>query len=49
MTDKVERLTTLLAGNSAMVAESIPDTIRDLGAYCLLWLAKPPADGETDG
>lgn len=42
MSDKIERLRHLLSGESVQVAdESINDTIRDLGAYCLLLLAKP--------
>lgn len=41
MSDKISRLHNLLKGNSAEVAESINDTIRDLGAYCLLLLTRP--------
>ena len=37
MSDKVERLRSVL-GNGAEVSETVEDTIRDLGAYCLLWL-----------
>ena len=42
MSDKVSRLNLLLskAGESE-VNESIDDTLRDLGAYCLLELARP--------
>jgi hypothetical protein len=39
MSDKVRRLERLLGGNQATVNESIEDTIRDLGGYCILWLA----------
>lgn len=42
MSDKVARIQSLLAKDTAEVAEeSIRDTMRDLGAYCLLWLACP--------
>ena len=42
MSDKIARLSRLLAGSAPEVAdESINDTIRDLGAYCLLYLAMP--------
>lgn len=40
MTDKIERIAQLQT-KDAEVAESLEDTIRDLGAYCLLWLARP--------
>lgn len=40
MSDKIHRLQRLLAGNEQEVNESIDDTIRDLGAYCLLYLAR---------
>lgn len=41
MSDKIQRLQSLLSGKSPEVAESINDTIQDLGAYCLLYLASP--------
>jgi hypothetical protein len=42
MSDKIERIQSLLAKDGPEVAEeSIRDTMRDLGAYCLLWLACP--------
>ena len=42
MSDKIARLRTLLAKGTAEVAdESIDDTLRDLGAYCLLELCRP--------
>lgn len=42
MSDKVSRLNRLLSGNEQQVKdESIDDTIRDLGAYCLLYLSRP--------
>ncbi len=48
MSDKINRLQTLLAGKSAEVSgESIDDTLKDLGAYCLLYLARP-IEAETN-
>jgi hypothetical protein len=44
MSDKIERLHRLIETGRGEVAESIEDTIRDLGAYCLLWLASPQSD-----
>ncbi|MDE2468735.1 MAG: DUF1599 domain-containing protein [Bradyrhizobium sp.] len=42
MGDKIERLKSLWGGRISEVSdESIDDTIRDLGAYCLLYLARP--------
>jgi len=42
MSDKISRLNQLLKNeNTPEVAESIWDTISDLGAYCLLELARP--------
>lgn len=41
MSDKISRLQTLLEGGANEVGESIDDTLRDLGAYCLLELARP--------
>ena len=38
MSDKIERLQKLLAGNNAMVQESIEDSMRDLAGYAVLWL-----------
>lgn len=38
MSDKLARLSTLLKGQEATVAESIEDTMKDLGAYAILWL-----------
>jgi hypothetical protein len=40
MSDKVERIESL-SGKSAEVAESLTDTMNDLGSYALLWLARP--------
>jgi len=42
--DKVRRLEQLHASNQNHVGESIEDTVRDLGAYCLLWLCNPNRD-----
>jgi len=45
MSDKIERLRTLLGqsggGGAQIATETIDDTIRDLGGYCLLYLARP--------
>lgn len=43
MSDKVSRIASL-ATQPAQVAESLEDTVQDLGAYALLWLARPQAD-----
>jgi hypothetical protein len=40
MSDKIERLR-YLRFSAGEINESVEDTIRDLGAYCLLWLARP--------
>lgn len=48
MSDKINRLQTLLSGKTAEVSsESIDDTLRDLGAYCLLYLARPVSNVVT--
>jgi len=45
MSDKIQRLVQLLqlqqTGQLPEVDESIEDTVSDLGAYCLLYLARP--------
>lgn len=42
MSDKISRLQTLLSGKDAEVAdETVADTMVDLGAYALLWSARP--------
>ncbi len=41
MSDKVSRLRQLLSKPALVDNESIDDTLRDLGAYCLLELARP--------
>lgn len=41
MSDKLSRLEQLLSKPAMVDSESIDDTIRDLGAYCLLELARP--------
>lgn len=46
MTDKVERIQALRSGEAAEIQESLDDTIKDLGAYCLLYLARPVKHGE---
>ena len=40
MSDKVQRIATL-STKGAQVAESLEDTVSDLGSYCLLWLSRP--------
>lgn len=39
MSDKVSRIAQLVKSGRAEVDESLDDTIKDLGAYCLLYLA----------
>ena len=41
MSDKIERIGKIAGGNTPEVDESLNDTINDLGAYCLLYLARP--------
>lgn len=52
MSDKVARLASLLkpgAGGPEIKAETVDDTFADLGAYCLLYLARPgsPKGGDA--
>jgi hypothetical protein len=47
MSDKVQRLQRLLAGQQTEVSESTEDTMRDLAGYCLLWLGVPRAIPEV--
>lgn len=46
MSDKLSRLIALLERPPEVADESIDDTLRDLGAYCLLELARPGRDRE---
>jgi len=46
MSDKVSRIATL-ATKDAVVDESLEDTVKDLGAYAILWLARPKPDAQT--
>ncbi len=47
MSDKVKRLSRLLAGNDAAVQESVTDNMGDLGGYSILWVAlKEKIDGK---
>lgn len=39
--DKISRLRSLLQQPAQVAGESLADTMRDLGGYCLLWLARP--------
>lgn len=41
MGDKVNRIGRLMNKPPEVVGESLRDTVADLGAYCLLWLANP--------
>lgn len=41
MSDKISRIHQLLSSGKSLVDESLEDSIRDLGAYCLLLLAAP--------
>lgn len=41
MSDKLSRLISLLQRPAEVTDESFDDTLRDLGAYCLLELARP--------
>lgn len=47
MSDKVERIESLLKSGAGprVQDETLDDTIGDLGAYCLLYLARPSVDG----
>ena len=46
MSDKVSRIATL-ATKDAVVDESLEDTVKDLGAYAILWLARPKPSAPT--
>lgn len=48
MSDKVSRIAELSGGKEDEVGESLDDTIRDLGAYCLLYLARPISDNVSE-
>jgi hypothetical protein len=41
LSDKLQRLTTLLEKGSPEVAESLEDTFSDTIGYCMLWLTSP--------
>ncbi|MAH46983.1 hypothetical protein CMI37_14235 [Candidatus Pacearchaeota archaeon] len=45
ITDKIERLESIVLQGPMVENESFEDTIRDLGAYCLLYLARPKGVG----
>lgn len=49
MSDKIARLNNLFANPKPSIDESIDDTIRDLGAYCLLLLVEKQRNGTTCG
>lgn len=45
MSDKVARMASLLSGiRTEVTDEALEDTVRDLGAYCLLWLTLQRSD-----
>jgi len=44
MSDKIARIATLQSQQALVSSESLEDTIKDLGAYCLLALARPKGD-----
>jgi len=48
MSDKISRISSLRSKQDSpqITDESLEDTVRDLGAYCLLWLARPKTGGE---
>lgn len=49
MSDKVERIRNILKTSQVLVStERLEDTISDLGAYALLWLAKPEDRSEEE-
>lgn len=50
MSDKVRRLESLMRnGEAAVASESLEDTVSDLGAYALLYLARPRQPAPTVG
>lgn len=48
MSDKAARINSLVQRGEALVDESFNDTVQDLGAYCLLYLARPNQGPTTD-
>lgn len=51
MSDKIERIAKLSTTSAAVTSESLEDTVKDLGAYCLLWLtliAKEASEREDE-
>lgn len=48
MSDKIDWLISLQKKGTAEVAESLEDTIRDLGAYCLLYLCRSTESPEAE-
>jgi len=43
MSDKIKRIQALMRRPAEVANESLDDSIKDLGAYCLLYLARPKA------
>ena len=48
MSDKIERIESLSTAE-AQVDESLEDSMKDLGAYALLWLARPTGNPQENG
>lgn len=48
MSDKVSRIAALTTTTAPQVNESLEDTVKDLGAYALLWLARPDARSRAE-
>lgn len=46
MTDKIERIASLLQRPAEVKSETLEDTVKDLVAYCLLWLARPKEEND---
>lgn len=49
MSDKIDRLTNLALNGKQEINESFDDTIRDLGAYCLLYLIAKSREEDING
>lgn len=41
MSDKINRIKSLINTSPEVAGESLDDTVDDLGAYCLLWRCRP--------
>lgn len=47
MSDKIERIASLLGGKPDRTGESLRDSVRDLAGYLVLWLAMPEQRKDT--